>query len=426
VADGESIAEVLTLAERGWRLLPCAERGKIPLIKDWTRRASCDSEAIRSWAQRHPGCNWGLATGPESKVWALDVDGEPGRESLNSLVAQYGEAWTRTITVQTSKGMHLYFSYPSNGAIRNSASKLATGLDTRGDGGYVLVPPSIHPSGATYQWTTPLNGQPPASTPEWLFQLIASPQRPAVRASDVGALYTGSRNDGLFRVGCYLRRKGFELDQIEFELLDHNTRRCKPPLPDEDIYKIARQAAAYPIGGPDPLEAAWNSVQGKTFSSNYAKFIALAAELQAARPDHPIVLPVNRIGTLFDLHRTAIGCFRRQAVKDGVLELAEAYVAKRRAACYKFLGKLEEQLPKLSLSSPYGLGRVQQNTQQLPIERVAVITHRESPAVAHRESPLTHRESLRRCLACGSHALYRELDGTITCQSCSALTSEVN
>jgi hypothetical protein len=314
--------------------------------------------------------------------------------------------------------MHLYFAYPSEGAIRNSASKLATGLDTRGDGGYVLVPPSVHPSGATYRWTAPLNPQAPASTPQWLTQLVSSPQRPAMRPQDVGALHIGARNDSLFRVGCYLRRKGLELAHIENELLDHNARRCRPPLPDEDVHKIARQAAAYPVGAPDPLESAWNTIQGKTFSSNYAKFLALAGELQAARPGRPIVLPTNRIGTLFALDRTSIGCFRRQAVKEGVLELAEAYVAKRRAACYRFLTELEKQVPKLSLPSPYGLERVLQDSQSVPIERVAVI--------AHRESSVAHRESLQRCLACGSYALYRELDGTITCQTCTPLSSEVN
>ena len=80
---------------------------------------------IQSWDCHYPRCNWGLKTGPESGIWALDIDGEPGRESLSTFVAQNGEDWTRTVTVQTAKGLHFYFSYPTEGLILNSASKNA-------------------------------------------------------------------------------------------------------------------------------------------------------------------------------------------------------------------------------------------------------------------------------------------------------------
>ena len=407
--------EVLSLAERGWRLLPCAERGKIALIGQWQRRASCDPEMIRSWARRHPGCNWGLATGPKSKIWALDVDGELGRESLSALTAQYGDDWTRTIAVETATGRHFYFSYPSEGLIRNSASKLAPGLDTRGDGGYVIVPPSIHPTGATYQWTAPLNGQEPRSTPEWLLQLVTSPERAAIRPCDVNALYTGSRNDTLFRVGCYLRRKGFELEQICFELLDQNARRCRPPLPDEDIYRLARQAAAYPVGGPDFLETAWNALQGKAFVSNYAKFLALVHELQTARPGRSIALPVNRIGELFGLHRTAIGSFRRQAVRDGVLELAEAYVAQRKAACYRVLGKIEDRPPETLSILPKLSIWLRESSVQSAHRESSVVAYRES---SHRESPVAHRESSRFCYVHGEHSNFWLRGEDFICELC--------
>jgi hypothetical protein len=427
--------EVLSLAERGWRLLPCAERGKQPLISDWRRRASSDPEAILSWARRHPRCNWGLACGAESGIWVLDIDGESGTENLQDLLEQHGTQWTQTITAQTGNGMHFYFAYPTEASIRNSASKLAAGLDTRGDGGYCIVPPSIHPTGATYRWTAPLNGRMPASTPEWLLHLVAGPQRPAVRAQDIGAIYEGQRNDTLFRTACYLRRKGAELNEITAKLFEQNATRCRPPLADEDIQKIARQAAAYPVGGLDPLESAWREVQGELHSSKYERFIALARALQASRPDKTIALPVKRVSALLDLHYTMISIYRTRAVKAGVLELVEPYVKlQRKAACYRFLGKIGEKrerfgsaihrgspnanpLPRLSLLHTNGLVRAHSENP-----------HSESRAVSYSESPVPYSENLRYCYV---HRIetphWKRIDSSSICQFCHPKPySEVN
>jgi hypothetical protein len=86
---------VLTLADRGWPLLPCVERGKIPLIQDWRRRASCDADIIGRWAKKHERCNWAVATGPASGVFVIDVDGESGEKSFCSLERRTNSETTR-------------------------------------------------------------------------------------------------------------------------------------------------------------------------------------------------------------------------------------------------------------------------------------------------------------------------------------------
>ena len=78
-------------------------------------------------------------------MWVLDVDDDDGEAAILTLCRDHGEAWTLTLTAITARGRHFYYSYPQDRSIRSSASKLARKLDTRGDGGYVIVPPSVHP-----------------------------------------------------------------------------------------------------------------------------------------------------------------------------------------------------------------------------------------------------------------------------------------
>ena len=142
---------ILNLAARNWRLFPVRARGKQPLINDWPGQATTDRGHLASWAKRFPGCNWGVATGPESGIFVLDVDGEQGLAAVIEF-EHSGRALPRTLTAQTGKGSHAYFRWPAGLDLRNSASKLAPSLDVRAAGGYVVVPPSVHPSGTPYEF----------------------------------------------------------------------------------------------------------------------------------------------------------------------------------------------------------------------------------------------------------------------------------
>lgn len=77
--------QVLRMAARGWRLFPVAFRDKQPLIADWPNQATHEEERIRFWMKRFSDCNWGVATGPQSGVFVLDVDGEDELNSLRAL-----------------------------------------------------------------------------------------------------------------------------------------------------------------------------------------------------------------------------------------------------------------------------------------------------------------------------------------------------
>ena len=175
----------LDYARRGWPVIPlhsptargcscgradCQSVGKHPRTRNGSKDGSRDPAAIREWWRRWPDANVGIATGPESGILVLDVDGAQGEESLIDL-AQRGHILPDTYTVRTgSGGQHLYFAWPKGADVRNSARKLAPGLDVRGAGGLVAAPPSLHKSGARYEVNE--SATDPAPCPEWLLSLI--------------------------------------------------------------------------------------------------------------------------------------------------------------------------------------------------------------------------------------------------------------
>ena len=96
----------------------------------------------------------GMATGRRSGVVVVDIDLDKGGfETLAALIHRH-EEWPKTPAVRTGGGgLHFFFSYPEGAMIHNDAgNKLGPGLDVRGEGGYVLLPPSTHATRRVYEW----------------------------------------------------------------------------------------------------------------------------------------------------------------------------------------------------------------------------------------------------------------------------------
>ena len=94
-----------------------------------------------------------------------------------------------TAVVETGGGgLHYWFRVPDGVEVRNSAGKLGPGLDVRGDGGYVIVPPSLHASGKRYAWRNESNANGIAPAPEWLLELVRKPKRPSPPAMPIREL----------------------------------------------------------------------------------------------------------------------------------------------------------------------------------------------------------------------------------------------
>jgi hypothetical protein len=240
--------QVLGMAARGWRLFPVMPREKQPLVADWPHQATSDEAQLRFWLRRFADCNWGVATGPASGIFVLDVDGQQGQQSLRDLEGK-GYVLSNTLKVRTGRGEHIYFEWPPNGTvIRNSAGKLAPRLDIRGVGGYVIVPPSIHPNGTAYKCVD--EEAPIAPAPEWLLGMLIQPStapepNPATVQPHSEAIPEGQRNTMLMSLAGTMRQRGMTQGAIEAALLAENKKRCVPPLPEQEVRAIAKSASRY-------------------------------------------------------------------------------------------------------------------------------------------------------------------------------------
>jgi Bifunctional DNA primase/polymerase, N-terminal len=120
-----------------WRILPCQAAGKLPILKDWPNKATTDCDTIGRWWGSRPDANIAVATGPGSNLFVLDVDGPEGERALVELERRHGdmpERYCQQVT-GSGKGWQAFFKWPSGRTIRNSARKLGSGLDMRGEGG---------------------------------------------------------------------------------------------------------------------------------------------------------------------------------------------------------------------------------------------------------------------------------------------------
>lgn len=126
----------LKYANAGLPVIPC-RHDKTPSIAGWRNAASTDPEQLCAWWSRWPEAMIGPVTGARSSRYVVDVDVE-GFDGYGKLGLPPSEVVART----PSGGGHIYFRWPGEGW-NNTASKIVRGVDTRGEGGYVVAPPSI-------------------------------------------------------------------------------------------------------------------------------------------------------------------------------------------------------------------------------------------------------------------------------------------
>jgi putative DNA primase/helicase len=206
--------------------------------------ASTDEAKIRRWWETWEDANIGVATGKEAGFFALDVDPRKGgAEALASLEVKYGKL-PETRTADTGGGgVHHLFRYPGF-AVKNSTGALGPGLDIKGEGGAIVVAPSLHAGGNRYRWR---NDAPIANAPEWFLRLLREARKSRANGSPgVGAtIPEGYRNDTLTSLAGTMRRRGMGAEEIEAALLVTNNKRCDPPLAEDEVRKIASSVCRY-------------------------------------------------------------------------------------------------------------------------------------------------------------------------------------
>jgi hypothetical protein len=115
-------------------------------------------------------------TGPKSSIFVVEADTPEGHDvdgiaSLRALEATHGALLATLMAESPSGSLHYYLNYPPGVTIRNSTSKIGTGIDVLGDGGMVIAPPSRRPGRGTYRW---LNANAIADAPQWLLALVTA------------------------------------------------------------------------------------------------------------------------------------------------------------------------------------------------------------------------------------------------------------
>jgi hypothetical protein len=140
------LAAALDYAARGLPVFPLVPAGKAPAVSRGFLSATTNPATIRRfWT--NPECNVAIPTGARSGFWVLDVDGVEGATALRELELEHGDI-PSTRTVVTARGWHAWFAY--SGSIPTTVGRIGPGVDTRGDDGYVVVPPSVHKTGHRY------------------------------------------------------------------------------------------------------------------------------------------------------------------------------------------------------------------------------------------------------------------------------------
>ena len=271
----------------GWSVIPLRARDKIASIRWATyQHRAADRETVARWAML--GGNAGIVTGTVSGLLVLDLDND----------AAIAEAEARgipdTVTAATAKGRHCYFAHP--GGTLGNRTGIFPGADVRGDGGYVVAPGSIHPTGALYAWIEPPGGTPLAAPPAWLLDVLASPEpkepakRPlethtarsralvgectaygraalwreseAVRRAVRGAQET-TLNNAALKIGALVAGKELSLSLARVELVragmcmpNHDPRRLWTlPAIAAKVDRALADGATHPRSAPEPMGA---------------------------------------------------------------------------------------------------------------------------------------------------------------------------
>ncbi len=151
---------------------------KSPLTPRGFRNATKNERIIRRLWEDNPTAMVAIPTGAPTGVWVLDVDqGEDvdGSATLAALEAEHGNL-PETVTVQTpSGGRHFIFRLPYGQQVRNRG-RFAPGLDTRGDGGFIVAAGSVRADGRAYTWES--RPPEPADAPQWLIDMVVKQDSP--------------------------------------------------------------------------------------------------------------------------------------------------------------------------------------------------------------------------------------------------------
>lgn len=308
----------LHYAEQGFAVFPLIPREKKPATTNGFKDATTDLKQISFWWDMDPNYNIGIATGkPSSGLVVIDIDnghGGNGSDSLRDWEKQNHNLPDTCTALTGSGGVHLY--YRDTEEYRNKAGILDS-VDVRGDGGYIVAPPSVHPNGSIYEWEVDHSPDDMKVTmADATVRKFLNPRKKELKQESmpVDEVYPeGKRVDSLVRMIGAMKGWGISDAAIKSAVQIENIRRCDPPLIVEELEKevfpaikrdwiperpYATTESASMLPEPVPLEDIWD--------------------------DPPPVAPVLIDGVLRQGHKMIISAPSKSGKSFALIELAFA------------------------------------------------------------------------------------------------------
>lgn len=220
--------------DRGWSVIPLS--GKRPAVSSWREFQRCRAglSHLKQWF-KDGSVNVGIVTGQLSGLVVVDCD-TPDDASF------WKESFPKTpLAVVTGRGgNHFYYRYPMGEEVFNRAGLLNRKIDLRGQGGYVVAPPSLHPNGTHYRWQESEHyclDELPYFSPAWIapeesqVAVLSSNDvhRPRAYIRSIHAVSGQGGHNQTFRAACKLRDAGLTREEALSELLLWNDSNATPP-----------------------------------------------------------------------------------------------------------------------------------------------------------------------------------------------------
>ncbi|MBI4891573.1 MAG: bifunctional DNA primase/polymerase [Acidobacteria bacterium] len=229
-------------AGHGLKVFPCRE-DKSPATEHGHLDATADVERVRALWQQSPNALIGL---PAESNGLLVVDCDPrngGPASRGEFIETFGPLPETAEVLTGGGGRHFYFRHPGG----KVPGTLGAGVDLKSSG-YVIAPPSVHPSGRRYEFDGVDGAKAilsPADPPAWLLARVQNGRRAQADPSPDGPIPRGNRNAHLASLAGSMRRRGMAVASILAALLEENSHHCNPPLEDSEVQRIAESVGRY-------------------------------------------------------------------------------------------------------------------------------------------------------------------------------------
>jgi hypothetical protein len=241
--------EALEYRDRGWSVMPLL--GKRPALSSWKelQEQRPTLGILHHWfgVMNPQDYNLGIITGQVSDLVVVDADSPQVAAWWRSRYA------TTPLACRTARGLHFYYRHPGI-EIRNRICVLQRNIDIRGDGGYVVAPPSIHPeTRIAYEWLDS-ESEPwqwclddiPVFDPDWIAAEVrstpasidlptASVDRARRYIARIVAISGQGGHNATFRAACKIADMGFSEDQMMQLMLEWNETNAKPKWTEAEI-----------------------------------------------------------------------------------------------------------------------------------------------------------------------------------------------